>query len=253
MCSRCPARSRARRAGPGADPFGGDQHEGGGPGARAAASRRPRPGVTLRYNFGSSGELQKQIEAGAPSTSSSRPPQRQMDELEKQGAHRARHPPGVRAERAHRDQARRLAGGHRASQPICADARVARIVIGNPKTRARGPVRRGEPPGARTLGARPAQARSSPRTCARRSTTWRGARWTRASSTPPTPPCAASAVKEAFRPAEDTYRPIDLSGRGRGGLAAARARAGVRRAAAGREGQAVLGRFGFQPPPAGVR
>jgi molybdate transport system substrate-binding protein len=25
-----------------------------------------RPGVTLRYNFGSSGELQKQIEAGAP-------------------------------------------------------------------------------------------------------------------------------------------------------------------------------------------
>jgi molybdate transport system substrate-binding protein len=25
-----------------------------------------RPGVVLRYNFGSSGELQKQIEAGAP-------------------------------------------------------------------------------------------------------------------------------------------------------------------------------------------
>ena len=25
-----------------------------------------RPGVTLRYNFGASGDLQKQIEAGAP-------------------------------------------------------------------------------------------------------------------------------------------------------------------------------------------
>ena len=43
-----------------------------------------RPGVTLRYNFGASGELQKQIEAGAPIDVFLSAAQRQMDELEKQ-------------------------------------------------------------------------------------------------------------------------------------------------------------------------
>src|SRR5260370_7586426 len=42
------------------------------------------PGVTLRYNFGASGDLQKQIEAGAPVDAFLSPPPRQMDELEKQ-------------------------------------------------------------------------------------------------------------------------------------------------------------------------
>src|SRR5262249_57103256 len=39
------------------------------------------PGVTLRYNFGSSGELQKQIEAGAPRAPFFSAPQRQMGGL----------------------------------------------------------------------------------------------------------------------------------------------------------------------------
>jgi len=42
------------------------------------------PGVALRYNFGASGDLQKQIEAGAPVDVFLSAAQRQMDELEKQ-------------------------------------------------------------------------------------------------------------------------------------------------------------------------
>ena len=38
-----------------------------------------RPGVTLRYNFGASGDLQKQIEAGAPVDVFLSAAQRQMD------------------------------------------------------------------------------------------------------------------------------------------------------------------------------
>src|SRR5262245_492794 len=44
-----------------------------------------RPGVALRYNFGASGDLQKQIEAGAPVDAFLSAAQRQMDDLEKQG------------------------------------------------------------------------------------------------------------------------------------------------------------------------
>src|SRR5919108_6440422 len=44
-----------------------------------------RPGVTLRYNLGSSGELQKQIEAGAPVELFISAAPRQMDELERKG------------------------------------------------------------------------------------------------------------------------------------------------------------------------
>src|SRR5262249_45464516 len=47
---------------------------------RTFAARRP--GLTLRYNFGASGDLQKQIEAGAPIDVFVSAATRQMDELE---------------------------------------------------------------------------------------------------------------------------------------------------------------------------
>ncbi len=55
-----------------------------------------RPGVTLRYNFGASGELQKQIEAGAPIDVFLSAAQRQMDELEKAELDRPRESAGLR-------------------------------------------------------------------------------------------------------------------------------------------------------------
>src|SRR6185369_5042834 len=43
------------------------------------------PGLVLRYNFGASGDLQKQIEAGAPIDLFVSAAQRQMDELDNKG------------------------------------------------------------------------------------------------------------------------------------------------------------------------
>ena len=60
-------------------------------------------------------------------------------------------------------------------------------------------------------------------------------------------------VKEAFRPAEDTYRPVlypvaVVTGSKQSAIAQ-----GFLDLLMSHEGQAVLGRFGFLPPPAGVR
>jgi molybdate transport system substrate-binding protein len=61
------------------------------------------------------------------------------------------------------------------------------------------------------------------------------------------------AVKEAFRPAEDTYRPVVYPA----AVVTETRQPALAQAFVdlllGREGQGVLGRFGFQPAPAGVR
>src|SRR5262245_18964610 len=92
-----------------------------------------RPGVKLNYNFGSSGELQKQIEAGAPVDLFVSAAQRQMDELDQKSLI-------VRASR--RVFARNVLTVIKptdsrldlAKPRDLLDARVGRIVIGNPKT-----------------------------------------------------------------------------------------------------------------------
>ncbi|HEY7647996.1 MAG TPA: molybdate ABC transporter substrate-binding protein [Methylomirabilota bacterium] len=90
-------------------------------------------GMTLRYNFGASGELQKQIEAGAPVDVFVSAGTRQMDELERQGLL----VPGTRRVFAGNvliavkpmDVGLDLAG-----PSDLLDRRVLRIALGNPKT-----------------------------------------------------------------------------------------------------------------------
>jgi molybdate transport system substrate-binding protein len=91
------------------------------------------PGAVLRYNLGASGELQKQIEAGAPVDVFVSAGVRQMDELESRGWLL----PGSR-----RVFARNLLTVVRPADSVLdlsrphdlLDARVQRIVIGNPRT-----------------------------------------------------------------------------------------------------------------------
>jgi molybdate transport system substrate-binding protein len=210
------------------------------------AFTRSRPGVVLRYNLGASGELSKQIEAGAPVDLFVSAAARQMDELETRGLL----VPGSR-----RVFARNVLV---AIQPVDSifdlarptdllDARVKRIVIGNPKTV---PVGQYTEESLRVLGlwARLADklvfaenvrqaldyvARGEVDAGFVYATDVRAAR--------------AGRVKEAFRPAEDTYRPVVYPVavvKDSRHKALAQAFVELLLSAPGR---AVLTRFGFQP------
>lgn len=90
-------------------------------------------GVTLRYNFGASGELQKQIEAGAPVDVFISAGIRQMDELERQGLL----VPGTRRVFAGNIliAIKPAATAQDLSGPSdLLDRRVQRIALGNPRT-----------------------------------------------------------------------------------------------------------------------
>jgi molybdate transport system substrate-binding protein len=91
------------------------------------------PGVTLRYNFGASGELQKQIEAGAPVDVFISAATRQMDELERAG---------LLAPDSRRVFAGNVLVAIKPADGVLdlpgpsdlLDRRVQRIAVGNPKT-----------------------------------------------------------------------------------------------------------------------
>lgn len=212
---------------------------------------KARRGVTLRYNWGSSGELQKQIEAGAPIDLFVSAAQRQMDELERKGL-------VVAATR--RAFARNVlvavkpADSHLdLSAPAdLLDARVARIVIGNPRTV---PVGQYSEESLRALGL---WERLGPKLVfaenVRQALDYVARGEVDAGFVYATDAVVrADRVRETFRPPEDTYRPVVYP------VAVVKDAKHPALAQAfidllvSREGQAHLARLGFQPPPPGAR
>jgi molybdate transport system substrate-binding protein len=217
-------------------------------GRRFTASRRD---VVLRYNFGSSGELQKQIEAGAPIDLFISAAQRQMDELETKGLI-------VAATR--RTFARNVLtvvkpADSRVDIAKPADllgARVQRIVIGNPKTV---PVGQYAEESLRAVGL---WDRLAPKLVfaenvrqaldyVARGEVDAGFVYTTDAA------LRADRVREAFRPAEDTYRPVTYPvAIVKDSRLQALAQAFLDLLVSA-EGRATLTRLGFQPPPPGTR
>jgi molybdate transport system substrate-binding protein len=210
-----------------------------------------RPGVVLRYNYGASGELARQIEAGAPVDLFVSAAQRQMDELEARGLL----VPGSRRLFARNV----LVAVKPADSPLdlvrpgdLLDPRVKRIVIGNPRTV---PVGQYTEESLRALGLwERLQARVVLAENVRQALDYVARGEVDAGFVYATDVTVRRGqVREAFRPAEDTYRPVvypvavvkDARDR-----ALAQAFIDL---LVGAEGQAVLKRLGFQPPPAGAR
>jgi molybdate transport system substrate-binding protein len=210
-----------------------------------------RPGVVLRYNFGASGELQKQIEAAAPVDLFVSAATRQMDELEKRG---------LVVAVTRRAFARNLLTVVKPADSRVdlvrpgdlLDARVGRVVIGNPKTVPAGQY------AEESLRALGLWERLQPRLVyaenVRQALEYVARGEVEAGFVYTTDIAArAAGVTEAFRLPEDTYQPVIYP--------AAVVTASRQPALAGafielllsREGRAVLGRLGFQPPPAGAR
>ena len=208
-------------------------------------------GVTLRYNFGSSGELQKQIEAGAPVDVFISAAQRQMEELQQKGLIDA----ATRRVFARNVLAVIKPAGSTLdiSKPAdLAGSKVQRIVIGNPKTVPVGKYAEESLKNLRlwdqlqpklVLAENVRQALDY----VARGEVEVGFVYTTDVAV------RSSQVVEAFRPAEDTYRPVTYP--------AAVIKASKQPALAkafvdllvSRDGQAALSRLGFQPPPPGVR
>ena len=209
-----------------------------------------RPGVTLRYNFGASGDLQKQIEAGAPVDLFLSAATRQMDELEKQKlivvASRKAFARNVLTVIKPADSRVDIT-----SASDLLEARVTRIVIGQPKTVPAGQYAEES---LRKLGL---WDRLQPKLVfsenvrqaldyVARGEVDAGFVYTTDAAT------RAQGVKEAFRPPEDTYRPVVYPG----AVVAASKQPALAQAfldlLRSPQGQAVLARYGFQPPPAGA-
>jgi molybdate transport system substrate-binding protein len=207
-----------------------------------------RPGVILRFNFGASGDLQKQIEAGAPVDLFISAGERQMDALDRQGL--------IRSE-TRRVFARNVLAVIKpvdsrvdlANAAALLDARVQRIVIGNPRTV---PVGQYAEQSLRSLGL---WGRLQPKLILAenvRQALEYVARGEVDAGFVYTTDIAVrvSQVKEAFRPPDDTYSPILYP------VAVVKESRQPALASAfidllvSPEGLSSLARLGFQPPAA---
>jgi molybdate transport system substrate-binding protein len=210
-----------------------------------------RPGASIRYNVGASGDLQKQIEAGAPVDVFVSAGQRQMDELQERGlivsASRRVFARNTLVVIKPTDSRLDL------TKPAdLADPRLTRIVIGNPRTVPAGQYAEES---LRALGLWDRlRAKLVFAENVRQALDYvvRGevdAGFVYATDAA----VRGSQVREAFRPGEDTYRPIVYPvAVVAGSRQAALAQAFVDRLTSP-EGQAVLRRLGFHPPPPGGR
>jgi molybdate transport system substrate-binding protein len=210
-----------------------------------------RPGVALGYNFGSSGELQKQIEAGAPVDIFISAAQQQMNELEKRGlilpATRRTFARNVLVVVKPTDSTVDL------TKPVdLLQAGVKRIVIGNPKTVPAGQY------AEESLRALDLWDRLQPKLVfaenVRQALDYVARGEVEAGFVYTTDMAIrADRVKEAFRPPEETYRPVTYP------VAIVKDSKQVALAQAfldlllGADGRSTLARFGFQPPPPGSR
>jgi molybdate transport system substrate-binding protein len=211
-----------------------------------------RPGVTVRYNVGSSGELQKQIEAGAPVDLFISAAARQMHELAARGlvvaATRRVFARNVLVAIVPIDARLEVARPADLLHP-----RVGRIAIGNPRTVPAGQYAEES---LRALGLWDrVQARLILAENVRQVLDYVARGEVDAGFVYATDLATArpGRVREAFRPAEDTYRPVTypvavVAGSKHQALAAA-----FVDLLAGPDGRAVLARFGFLPPPPGAR
>jgi len=209
------------------------------------------PGVTLRYNFGASGDLQKQIEAGAPVDVFLSAAQRQMDDLEKQKliivSSRRAFARNVLVVVKPADSTVDLS---KANDLL--ESKVVHIAIGNPKTVPAGQY------AEESLRALGLWDRVQPKLVftenVRQVLDYVARGEVEAGFVSSTDAATrAQGVKEAFRAPEDSYRPVVYPG----AVVAASKQPGLAQAfldlLAGPQGRAVLSRFGFQPPPAGTR
>jgi molybdate transport system substrate-binding protein len=210
-----------------------------------------RPGVTPRFNFAASGALQKQIEAGAPVDVFVSAAAAQMDELEKQGlvvkGSRRTFAGNVLVAIAPADTRLDLSRPAALGEP-----RVTRIAVGKPRTVPAGQYAE-ESLRALKLWDRVrgkvvfAENVRQVLDYVSRGEVDVGFVYATDAAT------RAGRVKEAFRPAEDTHRPIVYPA----AVVAASRRPALAGAfvdfLAGAEAQTALRRFGFMPAPAGSR
>jgi len=210
-----------------------------------------QPGVTLRYNFGASGDLQKQIEAGAPIDVFVSAATRQMDELEQKklilSDTRRAFARNVLVVVTPADSGRDLT-----AVADLLGARVGRVAIGNPKTVPAGQYAQ------QSLQAVGMWDRLSPKLVfaenVRQVLEYVARGEVDAGFVYGTDvPTAGPRVREAFRPGEDTYPPVVYPI----AVVAASSQGSLARAfvdlVTGADGRAVLERLGFQPPPPGSR